>query len=366
MKSKHNCRHNKGVNVSQAVNLSKIWSNTSFKPEVETGNQPLERPQPSNTVSITSSSSNEFYNLQNRQNLTTKPWKTEPHYFQNVHISLLALIKMTNHAITGGSIEIMGMLTGYYKDNDLIILDCYQLPVVGTESRVNPQNDSYEFMLQYLTSIQKGSNRTENITGWYHSHPGFGCWLSGIDVQTQKLQQGFEDPYVAIVIDPVNTLKTGVIDIGAFRTYYDGFQSTNDSKSLGYYSKDYYSLYVNIFINEADMKMLKQIQGESESSSNLNDLVFSNSTNKHLDLISLESILNDIHGKDTLFRPSSIHKMKLTGLSSATTDYGSKRIDDTTKGDVYKYQKATDKLNFLAQTDLKNYIITSTKDQLFK
>jgi hypothetical protein len=21
--------------------------------------------------------------------------------------------------------------------------------------------------------------------GWYHSHPGYGCWLSGIDVGTQ-------------------------------------------------------------------------------------------------------------------------------------------------------------------------------------
>lgn len=21
--------------------------------------------------------------------------------------------------------------------------------------------------------------------GWYHSHPGFGCWLSGVDMQTQ-------------------------------------------------------------------------------------------------------------------------------------------------------------------------------------
>ena len=27
--------------------------------------------------------------------------------------------------------------------------------------------------------------KVENICGWYHSHPGYGCWLSGIDVQTQ-------------------------------------------------------------------------------------------------------------------------------------------------------------------------------------
>lgn len=28
-------------------------------------------------------------------------------------------------------------------------------------------------------------NRPENAVGWYHSHPGYGCWLSGIDVSTQ-------------------------------------------------------------------------------------------------------------------------------------------------------------------------------------
>ena len=26
-----------------------------------------------------------------------------------------------------------------------------------------------------------------SVVGWYHSHPGFGCWLSGVDVGTQKV-----------------------------------------------------------------------------------------------------------------------------------------------------------------------------------
>jgi len=28
-------------------------------------------------------------------------------------------------------------------------------------------------------------SRPENVAGWYHSHPGYGCWLSGIDVTNQ-------------------------------------------------------------------------------------------------------------------------------------------------------------------------------------
>ena len=34
--------------------------------------------------------------------------------------------------------------------------------------------------------------RLENAIGWYHSHPGYGCWLSGIDVSTQMLNQNFQ------------------------------------------------------------------------------------------------------------------------------------------------------------------------------
>ena len=25
------------------------------------------------------------------------------------------------------------------------------------------------------------------VVGWYHSHPGFGCWLSGVDINTQQV-----------------------------------------------------------------------------------------------------------------------------------------------------------------------------------
>lgn len=40
----------------------------------------------------------------------------------------------------------------------------------------------------------------ENVIGWYHSHPGYGCWLSGIDVGTQMTNQQFQEPFVAIVV----------------------------------------------------------------------------------------------------------------------------------------------------------------------
>lgn len=57
------------------------------------------------------------------------------------------------------------------------------------------------------------------MLGWYHSHPGYGCWLSGIDVNTQMLNQQYQEPFVAVVIDPNRTMSAGKVEIGAFRTY---------------------------------------------------------------------------------------------------------------------------------------------------
>lgn len=55
---------------------------------------------------------------------------------------------------------------------------------------------------------------SHNILGWYHSHPSYGCWLSGIDVDTSSRYQLINDPFVAIVIDPIKSLsfrKTGIM-----------------------------------------------------------------------------------------------------------------------------------------------------------
>lgn len=47
------------------------------------------------------------------------------------------------------------------------------------------------------------------MVGWYHSHPGYGCWLSGIDVSTQMMNQQFQEPWLAVVVDPVRTQASG-------------------------------------------------------------------------------------------------------------------------------------------------------------
>ena len=46
-------------------------------------------------------------------------------------------------------------------------------------------NDCQRISISYLPACAQSAGRMENVVGWYHSHPGYGCWLSGIDCSTQ-------------------------------------------------------------------------------------------------------------------------------------------------------------------------------------
>lgn len=93
---------------------------------------------------------------------------------------------MVMHARSGGNIEVMGLLQGKVIGNEMIVLDVFGLPVEGTETRVNAGASANEYMVNYITSAET-IGKPENTIGWYHSHPGYNCWLSGIDVATQSL-----------------------------------------------------------------------------------------------------------------------------------------------------------------------------------
>ena len=174
-----------------------------------------------------------YDNAEQQQHLQGNPWRADPKYFKRVRISATALIKMVMHARSGGisgnfNIEVMGLMQGKIDTRDpagptFIVMDAFALPVEATETRVNAQADAYEYMVEYQ-SMARDAGRLENVVGWYHSHPGYGCWLSGIDVATQSLNQQFQEPWLAVVIDPTRTVSAGKVEIGAFRTYPEGYK----------------------------------------------------------------------------------------------------------------------------------------------
>lgn len=200
------------------------------------------------------------------------PWKKDPNYFTSVRISALALLKMTTHARSGGTIEIMGLMIGYISGKSLVITDAFRLPVEGTETRVNAQADADEYMVNFGIAARDRGGQLENAVGWYHSHPGYGCWLSGIDVNTQMTHQMVNDPFVAVVIDPDRTVSAGKVDIGAFRTYTESQRPTNkqftdDSddfqaipmgkiEDFGAHANSYYALEVQHYKSTLDSHLL--------------------------------------------------------------------------------------------------------------
>lgn len=117
----------------------------------------------------------------------------------------------------------MGLLQGRVRGGVFHISDCFRLPVEGTETRVNAGEDAMEYLVEFIELNEQTECSSDAVCGWYHSHPGYGCWLSGIDVGTQALYQQHQDPFVAIVIDPHKTSTQGEIEIGAFRTYPPGY-----------------------------------------------------------------------------------------------------------------------------------------------
>lgn len=203
------------------------------------------------------------------------PWKEDVNFFKVVKISAVALIKMVMHArssgngILGQMNEVMGLMQGRVTpDGTFIVMDAFPLPVEGTETRVNAGASANEFMVTFSENCEKVGKK-ENVCGWYHSHPGYGCWLSGIDVQTQMTYQAHQEPFLSVVIDPIRTCATGKVEIGAFRTYPEGYTPPDESPSeyqsipldkiedFGVHAKQYYQLPIEIYKNSMDNQIIE-------------------------------------------------------------------------------------------------------------
>jgi proteasome lid subunit RPN8/RPN11 len=110
------------------------------------------------------------------------------------------LRQIRQHARSQVSSEICGVLIGNQSGNRLEIEACIQganADQAGTH--VTFTQDTW----QHIFSIKDKTYPNDRIAGWYHSHPGFGVFLSDHDTFIHKNFFSSEDQ-VAWVYDPVS------------------------------------------------------------------------------------------------------------------------------------------------------------------
>jgi len=189
---------------------------------------------------------------------------------ETVHISSLALLKMLKHGRAGVPMEVMGLMLGEFVDDYTVrVIDVFAMPQSGTGVSVEAVDPVFQ---QNMLDMLKQTNRPEMVVGWYHSHPGFGCWLSGVDVNTQQSFEQLHKRAVAVVVDPIQSVK-GKVVIDAFRTINPqllvmGQEPRQTTSNIGHLqrpsmqaiihglNRHYYSLPITYRKNELEEKML--------------------------------------------------------------------------------------------------------------
>lgn len=60
--------------------------------------------------------------------------------------------------------------------------------------------------------VEEAEKKDAVILGWFHSHPSFGFFLSGIDIRTQRYQQSLFENAIALVCDPtkISSIEPGI------------------------------------------------------------------------------------------------------------------------------------------------------------
>merc|ERR1712007_309447 len=192
---------------------------------------------------------------------------------EQVYISSLALLKMLKHGRAGVPMEVMGLMLGEFVDEYTVrVIDVFAMPQSGTGVSVEAVDPVFQAK---MLDMLKQTGRPEMVVGWYHSHPGFGCWLSGVDINTQQSFEALSERAVAVVVDPIQSVK-GKVVIDAFRLINAnmmvlGHEPRQTTSTIGHLNKPsiqalihglnrhYYSIVIDYRKNELEEQMLMNL-----------------------------------------------------------------------------------------------------------
>lgn len=189
---------------------------------------------------------------------------------EQVHISALALLKMLKHGRAGVPLEVMGLMLGEFVDDWTVrVVDVFAMPQSGTGVSVEAVDPVFQTKMMDMLNA---TGRPEMVVGWYHSHPGFGCWLSSVDTNTQQSFEQLTPRAVAVVVDPIQSVR-GKVVIDAFRliapqTIMMGQEPRQSTSNIGHLNKPsiqalihglnrhYYSIAISYRKSELEQAML--------------------------------------------------------------------------------------------------------------
>ena len=125
---------------------------------------------------------------------------------KEIQISAYALAKILAADSFDTSKESAGLLLGYVDD------DGETLVITDFDTGSQQQTSTYvvlddEALVQIVEDLIK-RDKNETIVGWAHTHPSYGCFLSGTDKGTQRTYQNLFSSAVALVIDPSKYYRT--------------------------------------------------------------------------------------------------------------------------------------------------------------
>eukprot|EP00440_Ansanella_granifera_P030440 gb/GFBE01033070.1/.p1 GENE.gb/GFBE01033070.1/~~gb/GFBE01033070.1/.p1 ORF type:complete len:317 (+),score=112.93 gb/GFBE01033070.1/:1-951(+) len=189
---------------------------------------------------------------------------------EQVYISSLALLKMLKHGRAGVPMEVMGLMLGEFIDDYTVrVVDVFSMPQSGNSVSVEAVDPVFQAK---MLDMLKQTGRPEMVVGWYHSHPGFGCWFSGTDINTQQSFEQLNPRAVGVVVDPIQSVK-GKVVIDCFRLINHqmlmlGQEPRQTTSNIGHLNKPsitglihglnrhYYSIAINYRKNDLEQKML--------------------------------------------------------------------------------------------------------------
>lgn len=132
-----------------------------------------------------------------------------------VRIFPVALGKIIYHASTSPNVEVAGLLLGKDARGVVEVWDAVTGPQEGHAGYVKLNEEVMALVAEKLMML----GLDIYIVGWYHSHPGYGLFLSAIDVRTQLAYQALYSKSIALVIDPSKFLEHGDVSDIAFKVF---------------------------------------------------------------------------------------------------------------------------------------------------